>query len=93
MDNNFYKFNYEFEPADLFLRLDPQVVLKPGDRIEWSGDLPEGKTQLWVRYKTVLDMGTAPLKDSDRYTLGGEPSREGCPFPVLQTVILNKETA
>ena len=64
------------EAGDLFLRLDPQVVLKPGDRIEWSGDLPEGKTQLWVRYETVLDMGTAPLKDSDRYTLGEEAMKQ-----------------
>jgi len=59
--------------GDLFLRIDPKVVLNPGDRIEWSGDLPEGKTQLWVRYSFTHPIagkspmiGNARLKESDR---------------------------
>ena len=60
------------QAGDVFLRIDPQVVLNPGDRIEWSGDLPEGKTQLWVRYACTRPTGgptmtgNARLKDSDR---------------------------
>jgi len=58
--------------GDLFLRIE-KVVLNPGDRIEWSGDLPEGKTRLWVQYDCnhpthgwPIMTGHARLKESDR---------------------------
>ena len=61
------------QDGDLFLRIDPQEVLNPGDRIEWSGVLPEGKTQLWVRYACTHPThgwptmtGNARLKEADR---------------------------
>lgn len=60
------------QAGDVFLRIDPQVVLNPGDRIEWSGGLPKGKTQLWVRYACTHPIagkspmvGNARLKASD----------------------------
>jgi len=74
------------QAGDVFLRIDPQVVLNPGDRIEWSGDLPEGKTQLWVRYacthpplQRLRGVGNARLKDSDMIQVpadGNHPSEE-----------------
>ena len=35
-------------PTDLFLRM--EVVVYPGDHITWSGEMPEGKTTVWVRF-------------------------------------------
>lgn len=62
------------QAGDLFLRLNPQETMNGGDRVEWSGPLPEGKTRLWVRYtmrppdgcaSTTL-VGNALLRESDR---------------------------
>ncbi|NBR00535.1 MAG: hypothetical protein EBT79_06455 [Actinobacteria bacterium] len=36
-------------PTDLFLRMDG-VVVNPGDDVTWSGDMPDGKTHIWVRF-------------------------------------------
>lgn len=40
------------QPHDLFLRVADDHVVWGGDRLEWTGTLPESKTYLWVRFTT-----------------------------------------
>lgn len=41
-------------PNSLFVEVFPESPLVPNDEILWSGELPEGKTRLWVRYPCVI---------------------------------------
>ncbi len=59
-------------PETLFLALLTDSPLRPGDKIQWSGDLPEGKSKLWVRFQAQAATqdhpvyGHSPLEDRDR---------------------------
>ena len=64
-------FDHEHgQPHDLFLCVSEDHVVRGGDRLEWAGTLPEGKTRLWVRFSSRtwtggLTVGTVRLRDTD----------------------------
>lgn len=64
-------FDHEHgRPEDLFLRVSEEHVVRGGDRLEWAGTMPEGKTHLWVRFDSrtwngLPTMGNVLLKEQD----------------------------
>jgi len=64
-------FDHEHgQPHDLFLRVPEDHIVRGGDRLNWTGTLPEGKTRLWVRFSSRtwagdLTFGTVLLKEQD----------------------------
>jgi len=54
-------------PEDVFLLVQTTTPVPPGTEVAWTGDMPTGKTALWVRIPCeVGKWGTFLLREEDR---------------------------